>query len=69
MLATEDSVGIEISSAILSQVYEKSLEQLAMIYMNMGREVSRRLRETDESIFQSRIEAVVIGNEYIFKSV
>ncbi len=69
VLATEDSVGIEISSAILSQVYEKSLEQLAMIYMNMGREVSRRLRETDESIFQSRIEAVVIGNEYIFKSV
>ena len=69
VLATEDSDGIEISHATLCQVYEKDLEQLAMIYMNMGREVSRRLRETDERMFQARIEAIVIGDDYIFKSV
>jgi len=69
VLATEDSVAIEIASATLYQVYKKDLEQLALIYMNMGREVSRRLRETDERMFQSRIEAVVIGKDYIFKSV
>jgi CRP-like cAMP-binding protein len=69
VLATEDSVAIEIASATLYQIYKKDLEQLALIYMNMGREVSRRLRETDERMFQSRIEAVVIGNDYIFKSV
>jgi hypothetical protein len=69
VLATEDSVAIEIASATLYQIYRKDLEQLALIYMNMGREVSRRLRETDERMFQARIEAVAIGDDYIFKSV
>jgi CRP/FNR family transcriptional regulator, cyclic AMP receptor protein len=69
VLATEDSVAIEIASATLYQIYKKDLEQLALIYMNMGREVSRRLRETDERMFQARIEAVDIGDDYIFKSV
>jgi CRP-like cAMP-binding protein len=69
VLATEDSVAIEISSATLYQVYKKDLEQLTLIYMNMGREVSRRLRETDEHMFQAKIEAIVIGDEYVFKSV
>ncbi len=69
VLATEDSAAIEISSATLGKVYEKDLEQLTLIYMNMGREISRRLRETDERMFQAKIEAVVIGDEYVFKSV
>jgi CRP/FNR family transcriptional regulator, cyclic AMP receptor protein len=69
VLATADSAAIEISSATLSRVYEKDLEQLAMIYMNMGREVSRRLRETDERLFQAKIEAIAIGGDYQFKSV
>jgi CRP-like cAMP-binding protein len=69
VLALEDSAGIEIFNATLYQVYQKDLEQLALIYMNMGREVSRRLRETDERMFQARIEAVNIGDDYVFKSV
>lgn len=69
VLAIEDSAAIEISSATLYQVYKKDLEQLALIYMNMGREVSRRLRETDERMFQARIEAVNVGNDYIFRSL
>jgi CRP-like cAMP-binding protein len=69
VLATEDSSGIEISSATLCQVYEKNLGQVAMIYMNMGREVSRRLRETDERMFLAKIQAIVIGDDYIFRSV
>jgi CRP-like cAMP-binding protein len=69
VLATEDCAAIEISTATLGGVYEKDLEQLTMIYMNMGREISRRLRETDERMFQAKIEAIVIGDDYIFKSV
>jgi hypothetical protein len=49
-------------------VYQKNLEQLTLIYMNMGREVSRRLREADERMFQARIEAISRGDETIFKS-
>ena len=69
VLAIEDTIAIEISSATLLQVYEIDLEQIAMIYMNMGREVSRRLRATDERMFQARIEAITIGDDFIFKSV
>lgn len=69
VLATEDSAAFEIASATLYQVYKKDLEQLALIYMNMGREVSRRLREMDERLFQAKIEAIHIGADYIFKSV
>ncbi len=69
VVATEDCTALEITSATLYQLYRKNLEQLAMIYMNMGREVSRRLRETDERMFQSRIEAIAIGDDYIFRSV
>jgi hypothetical protein len=43
--------------------------QLALIYMNMGREVSRRLREADERLFQAKVEALLIGEDYLFKSV
>ncbi len=69
VLAVEDCSAIEVSSTTLYRVYEKDLEQLALIYMNMGREVSRRLREADERLFQAKVEAVLIGEDYTFKSV
>jgi CRP/FNR family transcriptional regulator, cyclic AMP receptor protein len=69
VLAVEGCAAIEVSSTTLYRIYEKDLEQLALIYMNMGREVSRRLREADERLFQAKVEAVLIGEDYTFKSV
>ena len=57
VLADEDCRAIELSTADLHQVASKSLEQFAMIYMNIGRELSRRLREADERAFRHRVEA------------
>jgi CRP/FNR family transcriptional regulator, cyclic AMP receptor protein len=48
--ATEDCMAIEISAANLMQVYEKDVRQFVLIEMNMGRELSRRLREADERL-------------------
>ena len=45
--AIEDCTAIHISAATLYQVYEQDLKQFALIQMNMGREVCRRLREAD----------------------
>jgi CRP-like cAMP-binding protein len=45
--AVEDCCAIEISTACLHAVYQRDVEQFALIEMNMGREVSRRLRESD----------------------
>jgi CRP/FNR family cyclic AMP-dependent transcriptional regulator len=69
VLAVEDCRAIEVSSTMLYRICEKDLEQLALIYMNMGREVSRRLREADERLFQAKVEALLIGEDYLFKSV
>jgi CRP/FNR family transcriptional regulator, cyclic AMP receptor protein len=49
--AVEDCTAIRISAANLYQVYEQDLRQFALIQMNMGREVTRRLREADNQLF------------------
>jgi CRP-like cAMP-binding protein len=54
--AVEESGAIEISSACLYRIRKKDLEQFTLIQMNMGREVSRRLREADEQLFRIHAE-------------
>jgi CRP/FNR family transcriptional regulator, cyclic AMP receptor protein len=49
--AVEDCIAIEISAADLMRVYERDVKQFVLIEMNMGRELSRRLREVDERLF------------------
>lgn len=47
VLALQDCSAFEIFAASLHQLYERNLEQFALIQMNMARELSRRLRATD----------------------
>lgn len=49
--ALEDCSAIRISAADLYRVYGEDLKQFALIQMNMGREVCRRLREADRRLF------------------
>jgi CRP/FNR family transcriptional regulator, cyclic AMP receptor protein len=53
--ASEDCTAIQISAADLYKVYAHDLKQFAMIQMNMGREVCRRLRAADERWFSARM--------------
>ena len=39
---------IEITSQNLYDIYKKDMEQFALIQMNLGREIARRLRRADE---------------------
>ncbi len=55
--AVEDCAAICISAANLYQVYARDLKQFALIQMNMGREVSRRLREADNRLFGAKMGA------------
>jgi CRP-like cAMP-binding protein len=64
--AVEDCVAIELSAGGLYQLYQRDLEQFAMIEMNMGREVSRRLRESDARLFRARMGAADAGADYVF---
>lgn len=56
VLADEDCSAIELRSDDLLRLYEHDLEQFTLVQMNLGREISRRLRETDERLFQLQVE-------------
>ncbi len=50
-LAREASRAIELSTDDLYRLYKRYLEQFTLIYMNMARQVCRRLREADARTF------------------
>lgn len=57
VLALEDCSAIKLSNGNILKIYQKDLEQFTLIQMNIGREISRRLRHMDEAMFQERVEA------------
>jgi CRP-like cAMP-binding protein len=56
--AVENCRAIEIATDALQRLYERDIEQFALIQMNIGREVCRRLRATDELLFRARMDGV-----------
>ncbi len=69
ILAIEDSRAIEISAAGLYEIYKRDIEQFVLIQMNMGREVSRRLRTAEDRLLQARMDAKAVDESYGFYSV
>lgn len=53
--ALEPCSAIEFSTSVLHKLYVSDLKQFTMIQMNMGREVSRRLRDADERLFRELV--------------
>lgn len=53
--ADVDACVIEITTSVLLEIYKLDLEQFTMIQMNMGREVSRRLREANDQLFEYQL--------------
>jgi CRP/FNR family transcriptional regulator, cyclic AMP receptor protein len=53
--AVAECKAIALSPADLYRLFERDAEQFALIQMNMGREVCRRLRESDEQLFRARM--------------
>jgi CRP/FNR family cyclic AMP-dependent transcriptional regulator len=51
----QDSVAFKIGADALLALYDHDLEQFTLLQMNLGREVSRRLRFTDEQLFRCRM--------------
>jgi CRP-like cAMP-binding protein len=67
--ALEECTAIEVSGGTLLAVYKRSLEQFTMIQMNMGREVSRRLRVADKLLLQARVDGRLAADAYPFRCV
>lgn len=55
--ASEDCQAIRMSSGDLHQLYAHDLKQFTLIQMNMGREVSRRLRDADHRLFAAMMQS------------
>jgi CRP/FNR family cyclic AMP-dependent transcriptional regulator len=51
--AEQDCTAIELAASDLLRLFEHDAEQFALIQMNIGREISRRLRTTDELLFRA----------------
>jgi CRP/FNR family transcriptional regulator, cyclic AMP receptor protein len=64
--AQADCRAIEFSAGELHHLYELDVEQFALIQMNIGREVCRRLRATDERLFRVRMGEALAGPQAFF---
>jgi CRP/FNR family cyclic AMP-dependent transcriptional regulator len=49
----EPCEALEITPSILAEVFRHDLEQFTLLQMNIGREISRRLRRVDELLFRA----------------
>ena len=59
---------IQLSTESFQKIYEMDLEQFALIQMNIGREVSRRLRVADEQLFRVSMGEPDIDPAVVFPS-
>jgi CRP/FNR family cyclic AMP-dependent transcriptional regulator len=66
--ADEACDAIELGSADLLQLFERDPEQFALIQMNIGREVCRRLRATDELLFRATMGEALTGEAPLFRA-
>ena len=66
--ADADCVAIEIGAADLLHLFEYDLEQFALLQMNIGREVCRRLRITDDALFRATMGAKPIRWRSLMRS-
>lgn len=57
VIAEEACDAIELSQGILLKLCLHDIEQFSIIQMNIGREISRRLRAADEQLFRARFSA------------
>jgi CRP/FNR family cyclic AMP-dependent transcriptional regulator len=53
--ALDDCRAIELSAADLLRLFERDAAQFALIQMNIGRELCRRLRTTDDMLFRATL--------------
>ncbi|MGQ0656540.1 MAG: Crp/Fnr family transcriptional regulator [Chromatiales bacterium] len=64
-IARKDSTAIEISTTNMYEIFKKDREQYMLLQMNLGREVSRRLRDADTQLFKTLVEPESASRDWI----
>jgi CRP-like cAMP-binding protein len=67
--AVADCSALALGPADLYRLFERDAEQFALIQMNMGREVCRRLRESDEQLFRARMAEADSASDFDTETV
>jgi CRP/FNR family transcriptional regulator, cyclic AMP receptor protein len=52
---------LEISASALRQLAETATKDFAILYMNLGRELARRLRKADDRLFRAYVDRAAAG--------
>lgn len=68
VLADVDCRAIQLTARDLLGVSKRSPEEFALIYMNLGRELSRRLRKADELLLRAKLTGRVPAEDYEFRA-
>jgi len=64
VIALNSSQALELNIECFNKIYAEDIKQYTLLQMNMGREVSRRLRQANDLLFQSKIENDLKDNIY-----
>jgi len=64
VIALNTCEAIELNIECFNKIYAEDIKQYTMLQMNMGREVSRRLRQANDLLFQSRVEKDLKDNTH-----
>ena len=67
--ALDDCRAIALTPAHLYRLFERDAEQFAMIQMNIGREMSRRLRVSDEQLFRATMGEPQSAPDTVFTTI
>jgi CRP-like cAMP-binding protein len=69
VLALENCTALEVVNSVLYETFLEDAEQFALIYMNIARELSRRLRDADNRWFKASFSGVPTGERSLFTPV
>lgn len=66
VIAEEDCLAVEFRAIDVLAVARHDLEQFTMIYMNIARELGRRLRQANELLFEAKIRYESVPEGFSF---
>ncbi len=66
--ALQDCAALELTSSALHEIFLEDAEQFALIYMNIARELSRRLRGADDRCFQALAEGTRLNSSACYSA-
>lgn len=66
VVCEEDCEAIEFRALDVLAIAQHDLEQFTMIYMNIARELGRRLRHANELVFEAKIRYASVPDSFTF---